>query len=121
MGFTLTPANGVEYRECQKLIKQLKQRLGKTPKVLQGDKGYDVDQLRLQMSYKFRMGVATPTKKNRKNPSTAKPRDRYVVERTNAHIQSMRRLADCYEKSSLTRTAMLFAGFTLYWLKKILN
>jgi len=55
LGLSLTSANGVEWHQVQWLMKDIL-RVTQTLKysLLQGDKGYDVDQLRLQLSYKFR-------------------------------------------------------------------
>jgi len=119
LGLRLTPANGVEWHQVQWLIKDiLRVTSSLKHSLLQGDKGYDVDQLRLQLSYKFGMGSAIDKKTNRHDQSGGKPKNRVVVENLFAHLHNRyRRLADCWEKRLSTRLGMLRAAFAHYWLR----
>jgi transposase len=111
----------VEWRQAQWLIKDVIRATGKKPKILQGDKGYDCEQLRLQMSYKFHTGTAIPKKKNKRDQSGGKPQKRFVVERFFAQLQNaFRRLADCWEKLSSTRHGFTYAAFLRYWTKYLI-
>ena len=119
LSWHLTPANAVEWRQAEWLIKDIIRATGKKPKIIQGDKGYDCEQLRLQMSYKFGMGTAFPKRKNNLDQTGAKPKKRFVIERLFAQLQnSFRRLADCWEKLFSTRNAFYHAAFVRYWLKR---
>jgi transposase len=121
LSFQITPANGVEWRQAQWLVKDVVRATGKTPKIIQGDKGYDCEQLRLQMSYKFRMGTAFPKRKTNLDQTGGQPRKRFVVERFFAQLQnSFRRLADCWEKLATTRYGFTHAAFIRYWMKYLI-
>ena len=121
LSFHITPANGVEWRQVQWLDKDVVRATGKTPKLIQGDKGYDCEQLRLQMSYKFRAGTAFPKRKNNLNQNGGQPKDRYVVERFFAQFQNkFRRLADCWEKCEAARYGLTHAAFLRYWMKYLI-
>ena len=121
LSFSLTPANAVEWRQAQWLVKDVVRATGKTPKLIQCDKGYDCEQLRLQMSYKFRMGTEFPKRKNKLDQSGGQPVKRFVVERLFATLQNAyRRLADCWEKLSATRHGMTHAAFVRFWLQRLI-
>ena len=121
LSFKITPANAVEWRQTQWLVKDVIRATGKKPKIIQGDKGYDCEQLRLQMSYKFGMGTVFPKRKNNLDQSGPQPKKRFVIERLFAQLQnSFRRLADCWEKLSSTRNAFYHAAFVRYWMKRLI-
>jgi hypothetical protein len=115
LSWNLTPANAVEWRQAQWLVKDVIRATNKKSKIIQGDKGYDCEQLRLQMSFKFNMGTAFPKRKNNLNQTGAKPKKRFVIEQLFAQLQnSFRRLGDCWEKLSSTRHGFYHAAFIRY-------
>ena len=119
LSFHITSANAVEWRQAEWLVKDIRRATGLLPKIIQGDKGYDCEQLRLQMSYKFGMGTAFPKRKNNLDQRGGKPVNRYVVERFFAHLHNgFRRMADCWEKLLSVRVGFTHAAFLRYWLKQ---
>ena len=121
LGFKNTPANAVEWRQVRYMLRDISGVIPTFRKVLQADKGYDCEQLRLQLSYKFRMGSRISKRKHNKDQSGGKPVGRYVVERTIGYLQrGFRRLEMCWERTLGMRNALTRFAFMMIYMKKLI-
>ena len=89
------------------------------PKILLGDKAYDVDAIRLDLTARNAVAVIPP-KANRKAPA-AFDRDLYkarsAVECTLNLLKQARRFATRYEKTIRNYSAVVAIGCALLWLQ----
>ena len=89
------------------------------PKILLGDKAYDVDSIRQQLQARNAVAVIPP-KANRKAPATFDKelyQARSAVECTLNLLKQGRRFATRYEKTLRNYSAVVAIGCVLLWLR----
>ena len=127
LSFTLTPANDSELMQVEPLLKQCKKAIGRTPRLLFADRGYDAEWLRYKLTWFYKMGSSIPMRKfdaSRKGQYRPIKSDgvRWKVERTFAWLyKKFRRLTQRWERLFSVNHAFFSLGFCKLWMDRLLR
>ena len=127
--FRLTGANGNEHEQAVNLLRECKNKVGRKPKILQADRGYDSRRVRGYAEYIVGMYTSIPHReydeKRRgkyRKPKESQQNNRWIVERTFAWIyKKFRRLACRWERTTPPFKGFIYAGLSLFWLDIIIG
>jgi transposase len=122
--FRVTGANGDEREEAVNLLRECKNKVGRTPKLLQADRGYDSKRVRVFAECICKIDTDIPARQwdvarrgKYRRPKENKGNDRWKVERTFAWLyKKYRRLSSRWERQSDPFKGFIYAAICLFWL-----
>jgi transposase len=123
----VTPANCSEQHEVIPLLKKMRHWLGRVPKWVAADRGYDSDALRYKVTWFLGMGSSfdirqyDEERKGQYRPTGhSKRTGRWQIERTFAWMyRRYSRITHRKERKEICFIAFVFAAHIIYWLEKV--
>lgn len=127
--FRLTGANGDEREQAINLLRECRTRLRGKPKVLQADRGYDSQKVRMYAENICGIYTSIPQREydaarrgQYRKPKESRQNNRWVVERTFAWIyKKFRRLACRWERKTVSFKGLLSAAICFFWLQSFVG